>query len=61
MTDVYASNRQSDAAGTIRVIAPRIGDMLSGALHSAYDDQCVAPDEFARLLARLDRVDGRSN
>lgn len=55
MTDAFASTRQSPT-GAIRVAAPRIGDMLSGALHSAYDDHDTMPEEFAALLTELDRV-----
>ena len=59
MTEMFASTRHQSEAGAFRVSAPRMGDVLSGALHSAYDDQRTMPDEFAVLLARLDHIDRR--
>ena len=31
------------------------------ALHAAYDDRRAMPDEFAALLAQLDRIETRPN
>ena len=61
MTQAHASTCHDPVAGAIRIAAPRLGDVLSGALHRAYDDQGAMPDAFAALLAKLDRVERRPN
>ncbi|WP_261292415.1 hypothetical protein [Sphingomonas hylomeconis] len=48
--------RHQACSSGFRVAAPRAGDMLSGALHRAYDEPRGVPADMLELLRALDRV-----
>ena len=57
MSEAFHTSRQAATSGGFRVVAPGPGDMLSGALHHAFDDRRTMPEDFLNLLAKLDRVE----
>ncbi|MEN2785682.1 hypothetical protein ACFOKI_11275 [Sphingomonas qilianensis] len=48
--------RRQAQSGDIAVAAPRPCDQVSGALHRAYDNGRGMPDDFLRLLAKLNAL-----
>jgi hypothetical protein len=57
MSEAFDISRRRASGGSFSVVAPCRGDMLSGALQRAFHDRRTMPDDFALLLAQLDRVD----
>ena len=45
------------AEGSVLVATPYAGDVVSGALHCAYDGRDELPDDWMSLLDCLDRID----
>lgn len=57
MAEVILNAAQAANQSGFYVAAPYLGDIVTGALHCAYDDQRNLPDAFRVLLEALDRID----
>ncbi|WP_156363814.1 hypothetical protein [Sphingomonas sp. Leaf357] len=57
MAEALLTSTQVANQGAFRVVAPFMGDSVSGALNSAFGEQDDLPPDWCRLLNSLDEID----
>ncbi len=57
MSHSQSTSSYDAAQGSFVVATPFAGDVVSGALHCAYDGRDDLPDDWMSLLDCLDRID----
>lgn len=57
MSQVLLQSAQEATGGPFRVAAPFAGDVVSRALHNAYDDGLDLPEDIRSLLDCLDQFE----
>jgi hypothetical protein len=56
----HEHHHEQHAGGAYFVRRPRITDSVGESLRSAFDGSAALPDEFNRMLARIDRAASRN-